>query len=155
MAQGRRAAGQDNKMNCKAITVLGLAGILVSFPASRAAEITRHDEIRLFMRQKLVYSQAVLEGLTLEKFDLVSKNALRMRNMSQSNLWFLVNYTSFKEQTTNFQQLLDALFMAATDKKAVESNDAYRRVLDSCVECHQEFRREQRARQKVEGPAKK
>jgi len=39
------------------------------------------------MRQKLVYSQGILQGMALEKYDLVSRNALHMRNMSKSNFW--------------------------------------------------------------------
>jgi hypothetical protein len=30
-----------------------------------------------FMREKLIYSQGVLEGLTLEQFELVTKNGLK------------------------------------------------------------------------------
>ena len=69
----------------------------------------------MFMRTKLAWSGLVLEGLSLEKFDMVSINAIRLRNLTQSNLWFVLQQPDYLLQTTNFQQSADALYMAAVD----------------------------------------
>lgn len=104
---------------------------------------------RIFMRSKMAYSQAILEGLTLEKFDLVSKNALRMRDMAQrgdwflKQEWFLYNNPDYRAAITNFHRQTDALFMAAADKNLASAKDAYKNVVDSCVSCHLLFRAEQ------------
>jgi hypothetical protein len=97
-----------------------------------------------FMRQKLGWSQATLEGLTLEKFDLVSKNAIRMRDMTQSNQWFTLRQPDYLVLTTNFQKSVDALYMAAVDKKLDAATEAYMNVTRNCVECHRLVRTEQR-----------
>ena len=97
-----------------------------------------------FMRQKLAWSQAALEGLALEKFDLVSKNSIRMRDMTQSNQWFTVKQPDYLAQTTNFQKSVDALYMAAVDKNLEAATEAYTKVARNCVECHRLVRAEQR-----------
>jgi uncharacterized Fe-S radical SAM superfamily protein PflX len=97
-----------------------------------------------FMQQKLAWSQAVLEGLALEKFDLVSKNAIRMREMTQSNQWFTVKQPDYLAQTTNFQRSVDALYMAAVDKNLEVATEAYTKVARNCVECHRLVRVDQR-----------
>lgn len=97
-----------------------------------------------FMRQKLGWSQAALEGLTLEKFDLVSKNAINLRNMTQSNLWFTAKQPDYMRLTTNYQKSVDRLYLAAVDKKLDEATEAYVSVMRNCVECHRLVRLDQR-----------
>jgi hypothetical protein len=111
---------------------------------SRAGEGRRRIDTQTFMRLKLAWSQAALEGLTLEKFDLVSKNAIRMRDMTQSNQWFVFRQPDYMAHTTNFYQSVDALYMAAVDKKLDAATEAYMKVARNCVECHRLVRIEQR-----------
>jgi Cytochrome C' len=109
------------------------------------AEQKLHNlELRGFMRQKLVYSEGILEGMTLEKYDLVSKNAIRLRNMSQSNIWVKARNADYLRYTTNFQKSADALALAAADKNLDAVTDAYNKVTKNCVECHRLVRQEQR-----------
>ena len=79
-------------MNTKTIIHAVLAGALSAavLAVSLVAAETKPKRAatQTFMRMKLAWSQAALEGLTLEKFDVVSQNAIRMRDMTQSNLWF-------------------------------------------------------------------
>ncbi len=104
----------------------------------------RRTAMQSFMRQKLVYSQGVLEGLSLEKFDLVSKNAIRMRDMTQSNHWSIVRQPDYMAHTTNYQKSIEALYMAAVDKNLEAATDAYLKMARNCVECHRLVRADQR-----------
>jgi hypothetical protein len=104
----------------------------------------RRAATQAFMRQKLAWSEAVLEGLTLEKFDLVSKNALLIRDMTQTNQWFINKQLDYMTLTTNFQRSVNALYIAAVDKKLNEATEAYITVARNCVECHRMLRTEQR-----------
>lgn len=104
----------------------------------------RRAATQVFMRQKLVWSQGILEGLALEKFDLVSKNAIRMRDMTRSNLWLTLKQPDYMAHTTNFQTSVDALYMAAVDKNLEAATEAYTKVARNCVECHRLVRTEQR-----------
>lgn len=101
-------------------------------------------ETKAFMRVKLAWSDGVLEGLTLEKFDQVSRNALRLRDLTHSNLWYSMRQPDYLRQTTNFQQAAEAVYMAAVDKKLDLATDAYARMTRSCIECHRLVRVEQK-----------
>jgi hypothetical protein len=127
---------------------VGLAGLLAagvlvaSLPG--AENRPRRPATQAFMRQKLFWYQGVMEGLTLEKFDLVSKNAIRLRDMTQSNQWFTIKQPDYLAHTTNFHKAVDTLYLAAVDKKLDAPTEAYVNVTRSCVECHRLVRQEQR-----------
>jgi hypothetical protein len=107
--------------------------ILAAEAAGAAKESSpRKAGLRAFMRQKLAYSQGIVEGLSLEKFDLISKNALRMKNMTQSNLWFTIKQADYMEHTDKFQRNIDALFKAASDQDLNAATEAYGRVTKDC-----------------------
>ncbi len=119
------------------------AGLLIS-QTSTGADRRPRAETQTFMRMKLAWSQATLEGITLEKFDVVSKNAIRLRDMTQSNQWFTMKQPDYMQRTTNFQKSADALYMAAVDKNVEAATEAYVKVARSCVECHRLVRTGQR-----------
>lgn len=126
-----------------ALTGTLLVGVLV-LSLVAAETKPKRAATQTFMRMKLAWSQAALEGLTLEKFDVVSQNAIRMRNMTQSNQWFTMKRPYYMQRTTNFQKSADALYMAAVDKDLEAATEAYLKVARSCVECHRLVRTEQR-----------
>jgi len=126
----------------------GLAGTLaatvLAFSLVAAETKSRRAANQTFMRTKLVWSDAVLQGLVLEKFDLVSQNAIRMRNMTLSNQWFTMKQPEYMAHTTDFQKSVDALYMAAVDKNLEAATESYMKVTRTCVECHRLVRIEQR-----------
>lgn len=101
-------------------------------------------DTQVFMRQKLAWTESALQGLTLEKYDLISKSALRMRNMTQSNQWYVIKAPDYMARTTNFFKSVDALYMAGIDKNLDAALDAYTAVSRNCVDCHRHTRTEQR-----------
>lgn len=99
--------------------------------------------MQAFMRQKLTHSQGVLEGIALEKFELVSQNALRMRKMSQTNSWSSMKNVNYMARMADYQKSLDELALAAADKNLEASTEAYMKVARNCVECHRIVRVDQ------------
>ena len=108
-----------------------------------ATDSPQRTAMRGFMRQKLVHSQGILEGLALEQFDLIAKNAVRLRDMSQSNTWLTIKVVDYMTQTTNYQKSIDALYLAATTKDLEAATEAYTKVARDCVACHRIVRSEQ------------
>jgi nitrate/TMAO reductase-like tetraheme cytochrome c subunit len=95
------------------------------------------------MRLKLTYAQGVLEGITLQKFDLVITNAAKLRDMSQTNAFVLLVNQEYQTCRTNFQVSVDALTAAAKEQNSQKANEAYMKMAQSCFDCHKTFRREQ------------
>lgn len=126
--------------------VLFLGGIAFVLAVSIIAQKPSPQRVAMqtFMRQKLVYSQGVLEGIALEKFELVSRNALLMRKMSQTNSWASMNNVEYMSHMTNYQKNLDAVWKAATDQNLQAATEAYTKVVANCVDCHRVVRVEQR-----------
>src|SRR4051794_21719486 len=115
---------------------LGIVGVLVvgnlfcagsDMPASVRKET--------FMREKLNCSQSILEAIALERFDLVSKNALQLRNMTTNDLWATGLNSSYTPYSVRLQKTLDLLRKAADDKDLSRVTEAYGQVARNCTEC--------------------
>jgi hypothetical protein len=124
-------------------TALILFLALLAFSLVSLAEKTKEHPTRDFMRMKLGYSQGILEGLTLEKFDMVITNATALRSMSVTNAFLALGNPYYLNAVTNFQKDVDALLKAANDSHLDDATKAYQTVSRDCVQCHKQFRRDQ------------
>jgi hypothetical protein len=144
-----RAVYQSDNLKQRKVTnmkrLMALAGIAAMVLALAIAHGQERKERRTqpFMREKLVYAQGILEGITLEKFDLVITNATRLRDMSMTNAFLRLGNPDYLRCMTNFQSNVDALKAAAKDAQRDRVFEAYVKVTESCVVCHRVFRREQ------------
>ena len=96
-----------------------------------------------FMRQKLTFAIGLLEGVTLEKFDLILTNAAPLRDMSATNAFYYLRNPDYMQRITNFQVSVDALINAAKAKDLDRAIKAHARVVEGCADCHKYFRRDQ------------
>ena len=60
-------------------------GLFVAFAMSGVG--TQQKENQEFMRAKLKHSQEIVEGLALENFDQIAKNAQRLALLSHATNW--------------------------------------------------------------------
>lgn len=129
---------------------LAAIGVVCAFAVTSRAAVgqpaPQRAAMQAFMRQKLVSSQSLLEGLTLEKFDLVQKSAIRLRKMTQTNSWSTSRNVLYLERMTNYQASLDVLWEAASRQDLAAATDAYAQVTRNCVECHRVVRVDQHNR---------
>jgi hypothetical protein len=140
----QRTKRMNNRILIRIMVTGAMAAGVVCFSVFAAEIKPKRTATQGFMRQKLLWSQTALEGLALEKFDLVSKNAIRMRDMTHSNQWFTTKQPDYMRHTTNFQNSVEGLYKAAVDKNLDEATEAYRKVVRNCVDCHHLVRTEQR-----------
>jgi hypothetical protein len=133
-------------VNATTITriVLGLVGIALFAAALAAQEGVQRPRSRAeFMRMKLEYSKKVLEGLTLEDYETISKNAKALRRLSAAAEWevpTILNATDYVVFTTEFQRLADEMERKAKDKNIDGATLAYLRLTMNCVTCHKYVR---------------
>jgi hypothetical protein len=122
--------------------VAGL-GLSAAYAASSAqddaAVLAKRSE---FMRLKLTYAQGVLEGLALEKMDLVAANAKDLKEMSAAAQWEVptVPGAQYNEYTAEFQRIANDLGVKAKAGNLDGATMAYMRLTMSCVECHKAVR---------------
>ncbi len=125
-------------MNRKLI-IPGIAAAILIVSTTLAADRPTQP----FMRQKSAYAQGLLEGITLEKFDLVLTNALKLRDMSATNAFLILRNPDYLTRITNFQVSVDALIANAKQQNQTATFEAYVKVAENCMDCHRYFRREQ------------
>lgn len=125
------------------IFFLIIIAILFTFSLAWAAEKEKERPTKTFMRQKLTYSQGILEGLTLEKYDQVVTNATLLRNMNLTNAFTKTADPYYAKCINDFQTKVDVVIKGARSKLLDGTTEAYTKMLQSCVACHRECRIEQ------------
>jgi len=117
-----------------------LAG-LIAVPGrdpSHAGQPEKHTRSE-FMRQKLEFSKNVLEGLSLEDYAMIEKNAKALNKLSQAAEWevpIIPNATDYVGMTTEFQRYADDLTKNAKQHNIDGATLAYLKLTLSCVQCH-------------------
>lgn len=122
------------------LTVLVAGGLFAADAAHRKATSSE-----IFMRQKLGYSEKLIEGITLENYSLIISNGERLWSMTQSNTWVRAKFPEYALKTDHYKADVMAMLDAARATNTVEVLKAYARVTADCVDCHQTFRPSQHA----------
>ena len=92
---------------------------------------------------KLDYSKLVLEGLTLENFETISKNAKALKRLSEAAEWevpTIPNASDYLVFTSEFKRLADEMVQKAKDQNIDGATLAYLRLTMNCVNCHEYVR---------------
>jgi hypothetical protein len=116
---------------------VALLGLILAPGQLAAQELT---SMQAFMRQKLTYSQNIIEGLSLERQEMVLTNAAKLMYMTKSNAWMELSVPGYLEQTRKFQ---DDVILLGNEARAGSNPGmlkAYVKVTGGCIECHQAYR---------------
>ncbi len=97
-------------------SVLLLVGLLCAWNPVLADDSTTDgppEKISKYMRAKLVYSQKLLEALTLEDFDQMTEYSQKLKLLSQESTWNVLQTEQYLQNSTEFRRGTDALSDAA------------------------------------------
>jgi len=122
----------------------GLIGfaLAATFLAARGQEPRQRSRAE-FMQMKLEYSNRVLEGLTMEIYETIIKNARGLKTLSEAAEWEVPTIPDAGDYivfTTEFQRLTDELVKKAREKNIDGATLAYLRLTMNCVNCHKYVR---------------
>lgn len=92
--------------------------------------------VRAFMRAKLGAMRQVLRGIVTEDYDLIRKNAEKMKSMGTQVEWNVVQGAIYGNYSASFRQSADMLIKAARDKSSDGAALVYMRMTLNCIECH-------------------
>ena len=106
------------------------------------------NDVRDFMQVKLEDSKKVLEGLTVEDFDLIVKNSQAMSLLSEDAAWQVLQTPEYAERIAEFRRTTDRLTAAAKKKNLDGAALAYVELTMKCIDCHKYIRDEQSGQQK-------
>jgi cytochrome c556 len=116
------------------------ASLAVLLLASGLAADDEKDEPSFWMKQKLNFSQAVLNGLAKEDFDLIQKNALAMKGLNKIELFIRQKPEGYRTQLMTFQFSVNELVRNAEAKNLDGATLAFTQMTISCVNCHKVLR---------------
>ena len=122
--------------------VVGVLGILL-LPVAMAAEDKKEkNEPSFWMKQKLTYAQEMLNGLAVEDFELLTKNALAMQALDKIEFFVRQKPEGYRTQLKTFQFSVNELVRNAEDKNLDGATLAFTQMTISCVNCHKELRKQ-------------
>ncbi|MGN6385460.1 MAG: hypothetical protein ACTHMT_04395 [Verrucomicrobiota bacterium] len=93
-----------------------------------------------FMHEKLDRAQSILEGITMENFELVENQAAKLKAMSQDARWQTFGNPEYVGQNELFKRNVNALAKAAKEENLDAATLAYTKMTFSCIECHKWLR---------------
>jgi hypothetical protein len=121
--------------------VVGSALALTGF----AVWASQPNKVADFMRIKLAKSQSLLEGLALEDFDAIAKNAQALSLLCEEETWRVIQTPEYLAHSEHFRRTANAVAKAAQEKNLDGAALGYVGLTMQCVECHKYVRDVRRA----------
>jgi cytochrome c556 len=122
--------------------VILLLGAIVGGGVIASGAGQERTPVQKFMRQKLDHAKNVLEGLSLEDFKLIEKNATAMRELSEDARWRISPNINYLRLSAEFQDLAAELAARAKANNLDGATLAYVKLTMKCVSCHKLVRDE-------------
>jgi hypothetical protein len=128
------------------IFMVAVAVVCVTLAQTRAPKV---NDVQSFMRVKLEDSKKVLEGLTVEDFDMIAKNAQAMGLLSEDAMWQVLQTQEYSQRSRHFREVADRLANAAKKKNLDGASLAYVELTINCIECHKYVRDQKMPLEKI------
>lgn len=105
-------------------------------PADQAEEKTPPAKVMPLMQLKLEKAKKILEGLALEDYEMIGKNARSLKLLSLEAGWNVIQTEEYTTQSRDFRRTCDLIAEAAKDKEIGRAALGYVALTVRCVECH-------------------
>jgi hypothetical protein len=126
-------------MQKAATVIVGLCVIVIGLgaPAQTTPPV---NQVKDFMRKKLVHSQKLLEGLATDDLESIAKHSQELSLLSQESNWQVLQTPDYLQHSIEFRRAVDELTKAAKARNADGAALAYLDVTMKCVTCHKYVR---------------
>lgn len=137
-------------MQFRIVIALTIAAASLFAPVGHSDE--QPNKIAAFMRLKLSHSQRLLEGIALEDFQLIEKNAQALSTLSRDEMWQVYQTPEYLQYSADFRRSADEVAAAAKKQNLDGAALAYVGMTLQCVHCHKHVRDVRMARADGETP---
>lgn len=120
---------------------IALAVVGTSFAGADPPETQTRSSLSPLMQMKLEKSKSILEGLALEDYDAISRNANALRLLSLEAGWNVLQTEEYATQSQEFRRATDMISAAANEKDMGRAALGYVGLTVRCVECHSYMRK--------------
>lgn len=104
------------------------------------------EKVHQLMQRKLKHAQLILEGIALNDFDKIQKNADELIVISKAADWKVVKTPQYDIHSNDFRRTAETLSLMAKGKNSDGSALTYVELTLSCVKCHKYVREVRMAR---------
>ena len=108
-----------------------------------AAE-TQLVPLKPIMQRKLDHAKGVLEGLAMEDFELIAREAQALSLLSLESNWNVLTTEEYIQQSSDFRRAVNVITQAAHEKDVHRAALGYVNLTVRCVECHSYLRKKAR-----------
>lgn len=98
------------------------------------------NDLKDFMRAKLLHSQKIVEGLTTENYEMIAKHAQDLSLLCEDEQWQVFRTSDYMARSKEFRRAADALTEAGRAKNLDAASLGYVDITLKCVECHKYLR---------------
>src|SRR5262245_58974419 len=130
-------------MSKKFLLVLCVLAVTVPTQIGRADD---PDKIRPLMQKKLEHSQKVLEGIAMNDFKMISKNAGDLIDISKQVEWKVLKTPQYEMYSNSFRRAAESMMQEAKAKNIDGVALNYVDLTLTCVKCHKHVREVRSAR---------
>ncbi|MEM8665987.1 MAG: hypothetical protein AAGG48_00620 [Planctomycetota bacterium] len=109
-------------------------------PGKKVVEEKKPPKVDPLMQLKLETSKKILEGLALEDYDMIAKNARSLKLLSLEAGWNVIQTEEYATQSRDFRRSCDLIEKAAKEKEIGRAALGYVALTVRCVECHSYMR---------------
>lgn len=127
------------KLALVATVVLG-CGLVYGILADDEAAKKKSDP-SFWMKEKLVFSERILEGLSTGDLDLINKNATAMKGLNRIEAFVRREPIAYRTQLQVFQFSVEELIRTSQENNLDGAALAFTQMTISCVNCHKHLRK--------------
>lgn len=98
------------------------------------------DKISDLMKKKLDYSQKVLEGIAINDFDKISRNAEELIAVAKLAEWRVLKTPQYELHSNDFRRIAETIVKEGKAKNIDGAVLAYVDLTLTCVKCHKHVR---------------
>ena len=124
----------------RGITLAVVSVCLLGIAVTYAKDEPKDNEPSIWMKQKLAYSQRILNGLAMEDYEMIAENANAMKGLSRIEGFVRGKTEGYRTHLKSFEFATNELIRNSEQKNLDGATLAFTQMTISCVNCHKEIR---------------
>jgi cytochrome c556 len=124
----------------KAIWTTGLVLAAIAGTVTAFGRAEDPKDVSALMRKKLQCSQLVLEGIAVNDYDKIAKNAEELIAVSKDAEWKVLKTPEYEVYSNDLRRAAESLIRNAKAKNTDGAALAYVDMTLTCVKCHKHVR---------------
>ncbi len=130
------------------VLIIPICLSLAGFAGTQQTDQKTQLDNTQFMRAKLRHSKDIVEGLALENYQAIAKNAQDLALLSHESNWNVFQTLDYVQMSGDFRLSANRLRDAAKAKNLDGATLAYFEVTINCVRCHKLVRQKRHVESK-------